>query len=587
MRIAVIDKDKCKPKNCFLCIKFCPEVRMGSEAVFEGEDGYPVISEELCTGCGICTKKCPFGAIYIINLPEELGEPVHRYGVNAFRVFGLPVPKENSVVGIIGSNGIGKTTVMKILTGNLKPNMGHYEGEAPSWGEIVERHRGREIQNYLEKLAEGAVKVSLKPQNVDRIPEKFKGTVRELLEKMGGGTGGTGDIGELLEIGHIMERKLDEISGGELQRVAIAVALTRKADIYCFDEPSSYLDIRQRLKMAKIIRKLAEDNSVIVIEHDLAVLDYLSDYAHVMYGKPGAYGIVSGLKGSRVGINEFLGGYLRAENVRFRKQGIKFEVKAPSDAWEGKTRYKFDSFTKEYGNFRLDVAGGGLRKGEVVGILGPNAIGKSTLMRVLAGEEKPSEGKLGWKLKISYKPQYIQTDFPGTVQDLVINTKGLDKELFNSQLKDKVQDLYEKEIPKLSGGELQRVSVALAMAKECDLCLLDEPSAFLDVEQRVEFADVIRRVTEKKEITTLVVDHDITMQDYVSDRLMVFDGEPGKRGRANAPESLRSGMNRFLKGMDITFRRDKETGRPRANKPGSQKDAEQKRKGEYYYAVVE
>ena len=103
MRIAVINKDKCQAKKCgWLCIKICPGVRMGEETIVKGEDGFPVISEELCTGCGICPKRCPFHAISIVNLPEELENPVHQYGVNAFRVFNLPVPKENNIVGIIG-----------------------------------------------------------------------------------------------------------------------------------------------------------------------------------------------------------------------------------------------------------------------------------------------------------------------------------------------------------------------------------------------------------------------------------------------------------------------------------------------------
>ncbi|NJE27135.1 ATP-binding cassette domain-containing protein, partial [Thermococcus sp. MV5] len=120
-------------------------------------------------------------------------------------------------------------------------------------------------------------------------------------------------------------RNIDQLSGGELQRVAIAAALLRNAHFYFFDEPSSYLDIRQRLKVARIIRKLANSGkAVLTVEHDLAVLDYLSDIIHVVYGKPGAYGIFAQPKGTRNGINEFLRGYLRDENVRFRPYEIHF-----------------------------------------------------------------------------------------------------------------------------------------------------------------------------------------------------------------------------------------------------------------------
>ncbi|MCD6522722.1 MAG: ribosome biogenesis/translation initiation ATPase RLI [Candidatus Diapherotrites archaeon] len=578
MRIAVIDKKKCQPKKCgYICEKVCPGVRMGDETITHEDTNIPVISEELCTGCGICVKKCPYNAISIVNLPEELERPVHQYGVNGFRLFGLPVPKEG-VVGIIGPNGIGKTTALRILSGQLVPNLGK---EHADWDEIIEYHRGKEIQKHLEKISKGEIVVSIKPQNVDLIPKHFDGTVEELLKK-------TNDIGniellvEKLELGGILKRRLDEISGGELQRVAIAVALGKDAQLYFFDEPTSYLDVKQRLVTAKIIREIVERGSVLVVEHDLAVLDYLSDNIHVVYGKEGVYGIVSGLKGVRVGINEFLDGYLKAENMRFRDHSIKFEVKPPADEWKGESLITFPHFRKTYESFVLDVSEGEIRKGEVIGILGPNAIGKSTFMKVLAGVEKPDDVSLSMKIKIAYKPQYLTSNFEGSVEEF-IDSVDINREIFDTYLKNDLVALYPKQVQELSGGELQRVAIAITMAKECDLCLLDEPSAFLDVEQRLRFADLIRKITEKTERSTIVIDHDITLQDYISDRLMVFDGIPGKRGLAHAPESMESGMNKFLKIMDITYRRDPETGRPRANKPGSQKDMEQKKSGKYYY----
>ncbi len=576
MRLAVLDRKKCvRGRGCnYECISYCPGVRMGQETIVKDEEGYPVISEELCSGCGICTKKCPYGAITIVNLPEEIGEPLHQYGTNGFRVFGLPVPKEG-VVGIVGSNGIGKSTVMKILSGQIIPNLGR---ASSSWQEVIERHRGQEIQSHLEALTGGELRVSMKPQNVDLIQQRFKGTVSELLER----EGGEFDLGRL-GIAHLADRDIASVSGGELQRIAIAVALSKDADIYFFDEPTSYLDVSQRLKVAKLIRSLSKEKKVMVIEHDLAVLDYLSDYIHVMYGKPGAYGIVSSLKSVRVGINEFLDGFLRTENMRFRKEAIKLPVKPPAAEWEGKEYQEYPPFSKSYRAFSLEADGGTLRKGEVIGILGQNAIGKSTFMRVLAGAEE-SKPPIGWSLRISYKPQYISSNYSGTVQMLIGESK-INREIFDTYLRDEVKELYNKQVSELSGGEMQRLGIVLALSRDADLCLLDEPSAFLDVEQRIRLSDIIRKVTEKQEITTMVIDHDITLIDYVSNRLMVFDGEPGKAGKAHAAEAMQEGMNKFLKKMGITYRRDPETGRPRANKPGSQKDTEQKRSGEYYYEM--
>jgi len=577
MRIAVIDRDKCQPKRCaYECMKYCPGVRMGEETIIKDVEGRPVISEELCSGCGICVKKCPFKAISIVNLPEELGRPVHKYGVNGFRVFGLPVPKQG-VVGIIGPNGIGKTTVLSILAGKLKPNLGNPEKES-GWDELIETYRGQEIQNHLEALKEEKLKVAFKPQNVDLITKRFKGTVKKFLKET---RERRFDLSPL-QLDGVMDHKASEVSGGELQRMAIAATLQKKADMYFFDEPSSYLDVKQRLAVARVIRGVAENRKVVVIEHDLAVLDYLSDYVHVLYGRKGVYGIVSSLKSVRTGINEFLEGYLTTENMRFRDHAIRFEVRPPHEKWKGVEYVTIPGFTKKYDSFKLEVKQGSLLEGEVIGIMGPNAIGKSTFMKVLAGMEKPTKGKIEKTRKISYKPQYISSDYDGSVGRLVTEAK-LNKEVYDHFLKREVEDLYEKQVSELSGGELQRVGIALTLAREADLYLLDEPSAFLDVEQRIRFAELIKKITEKRGCVTLVIDHDILFQDYVSNRMMVFDGEPGKKGRAHAPESMHSGMNRFLKEMKITYRRDPETGRPRANKPLSQKDVEQKKKGEYYY----
>ena len=124
-RVAVLDEELCKPKKCGLeCIIYCPVNKTGGQCIVQREeDGKAVISEDLCTGCGICVKKCPFEAIVIVNLPKELGqEKIHQYGINSFRLYHLPTPKKSSVVGLLGRNGMGKSTIVNILSGNLKPN---------------------------------------------------------------------------------------------------------------------------------------------------------------------------------------------------------------------------------------------------------------------------------------------------------------------------------------------------------------------------------------------------------------------------------------------------------------------------------
>lgn len=585
-RIAVVEREKCHPSKCSEeCANFCPVNRQGDDCiVIDHDESISQIDEELCTGCGICIKKCPFNAISIINKPEEAGQPVHRYGMNAFRVYGLPKPSKG-VVGLVGANGTGKSTLIKILSGHLVPNMGNYNKEVDV--ELaIDHFKGREISSYLEKVSKGEVKTSYKPQVVSNIPKAHSGKVSELLEKTNEKGSELEHYKEQLSLGKCWNRNLNEVSGGELQRIAIAAALSKEADVYFIDEPSSYLDIKQRLKTAKLIREIGEENTVMVVEHDLAILDYLTDYIHVLYGKPGVYGIVSTHKTSRKGINEFLEGFLEEENTRIRSYNINFEKKPPSTYYKGEESIKYPSFKKNYSEFELEAEAGEINKEEVIGIIGENAIGKSTFVKVLAGEEEPEEGHLDINAEISYKPQHVNLpDKPITVEQYINTRKNMDMQTYKSRMKRIIEDLYPKKLGNLSGGEKQRVAIAVALSKEADLCLLDEPSAFLDIEQRFKISKVIRKITEDREIATLVVDHDLLFQDLVSNRLMRFTGEPGKKGHAKPPVEMKEGMSNFLEEMDITMRREPGTGRPRINKKHSQKDQEQKKKGEYYYTV--
>jgi ATP-binding cassette subfamily E protein 1 len=584
MRIAVLNREKCVPLKCgWLCIKVCPGVRMGDKTIEQGPEGFPILAEQLCTGCGLCVKKCPVGAITIINLPEAIGRPLHQYGVNGFRIFNMPVPRQG-VVGLIGPNGIGKSTVLKILAGHLVPNLGNIGGEGGHWASVLEQYKGHEVFKYVEQLSEKRVKLSYKPQEVGKLADTYDDAVSGLLKKVDE-RGVVPELVKELELANCLDQKLSEVSGGELQRIAIAATAAKKADFYFFDEPSSYLDIRQRLRMARVIRKLGETASVFVVEHDLAVLDYLTDFVHIFFGKSGAYGIISGIKTGRSGINEYLDGFLKAENMRIREYSIRFAERPPASEWKGKKSYSYGEFAKKYPGFTMKAKEGEFKKGEVVGILGPNAIGKSTYMKVLAGIETADQGDPGLGVKISYKPQYIALEYDGTVTEMIGAEGNMDREFFYSELMKYVDDLLEKRVDGLSGGESQRLAIAVALAKEADVCLLDEPSAFLDIEQRLRLAQLIKRMTEKKEITTLVIDHDIVFEDAIANRLMVFEGVPGKRGTAGEPQPMRDGMNAFLKDVEITMRRDKESGRPRINKQGSQKDDEQKNSGEYYYSL--
>ena len=308
-----------------------------------------------------------------------------------------------------------------------------------------------------------------------------------------------------------------------------------------------------------------------------------------MFGSEGAYGIIAEPRPVRTAINVYLGGYMKEENMRFRDREIRFESRPPRGDWKAETLVTFDEITKRYPNFELTVRPGKLRKGEVVGVVGPNATGKTTFVKMLAGEETPTSGSVQGKWAVSYKPQYLESAYEGTVRELFLNAIGKKAEsgYFDTEILEplKVKGMLERDVSTLSGGELQRVAIALCLGRDADIYLIDEPSAYLDSNQRMEAAKTIRRIMEREARTGLIVDHDVYFIDMVSDSIMVFSGEPGRTGIGEGPFPMREGMNSFLKMVGITFRRDADTNRPRINKLDSRLDREQKSSGEYYYAI--
>ncbi len=590
-RVAVLDKELCQPKKCGLeCIKYCPVNKSGADCIILNEEIKKAqIDEDICNGCGICVKVCPFDAITIINLASELAtDKVHQYGINSFRLYKLPTPRKGEVVGLLGRNGMGKSTVVNILSGNLKLNLGNYN-EPPDWDDILKYYSGTELKSHFEKIKDNQIKASIKPQQVYNVAKAFDGTTKELLEKYDE-RGVSRDLVKELGLQNSLENHLKELSGGELQRLAVAVATSKEADFYFFDEPSSYNDVFQRTNVARVIHSLTKiGKSVMVVEHDLTLLDYLSDYVDVLYGEPAAYGIVSNILSTKVGINTFLDGYLANENVRFRDKKFTFDASSSTTEQfqQGEEIISYPLLEKKFPSFSVSIESGKVRKGEVLGIMGANALGKTTMMKMIAGVEKPDSGEIDKKVKISYKPQYLTSDVDVEVISVLDKANeipimgSIEEEQIVEPLK--IKKLYNKSVKNLSGGELQKVAVVSCLLQKADVYALDEPSAFMDVEDRIAIAKFIQKFVRSYGKSAIIIDHDLLLMDLISDSMVIFEGTSGVEGHATSPLSKTEAMNQFLKSLEITFRRDEKTLRPRVNKDASRLDKQQKDSGNYYY----
>lgn len=590
-RIAVVSGDRCKPKRCRQeCRKGCPVNKTGRQCIdVTATSKIAYISEILCIGCGICPKKCPFEAIQIINLPSNLDkDTTHRYSANSFKLHRLPMPRPGQVLGLVGTNGIGKSTALKILAGKLKPNLGRWD-QPPDWKDILIHFRGSELQSYFMRVLEDKVKAVIKPQSVDQIPKAVKGTVQQLLDKKDEKKEQEKYI-RMFDLVKLRTRDISELSGGELQRFACALACLQQADIFMFDEPSSFLDVKQRLNAGLSIRNLlSPDNYVVVVEHDLSVLDYLSDFICCLYGVPGVYGVVTLPSGVREGINIFLDGFIPTENLRFRPTNLVFKVAETTESEEVKRvrRYGYPDMEKVLGNFSLTVQKGEFTDSEIIVLLGENGTGKTTFIRMLAGMTPPESGAEVPQLNVSYKPQKISPTFDGSVQQL-LHAKIRDAYILPQFISDVIkplsmESLYDQSVKHLSGGELQRVAITLCLGKPADIYLIDEPSAYLDSEQRLITCRVIKRFILHAKKTAFIVEHDFIMATYLADRVVVFEGSPSVKTLATSPQILLTGINKFLKSLEITFRRDPINHRPRINKLHSVKDTEQKASGNYFF----
>jgi ATP-binding cassette subfamily E protein 1 len=609
-RIAIVNQEKCKPDKCKKeCINFCPPQLSGKEVIklTDIEDVGLVklsitkttdkkkiakIIESMCIGCNICVHKCPFNAIKIVNLPyENKADIIHRFGVNGFRLYKLPILRTNCVMGILGQNGVGKTTLINILSDILKPNF--ESSESFDIKKISSKFRGSVSFEYLKKLYSGKLKISIKSQKIKST--NFNSNVKTYLQFNNIDLEKYKDILEQLEIVNLFELNMDTLSGGELQRIMCGVTICSESDVYIFDEPSNYLDIKQRLLITKQIRNLINpDKYIIVIDHDLAILDYIADTMFILYGHPSAFGIVSNPLTTLDGINMYLDGYIPSENIRFRPDA--FNLKTPQEfndstlSNDTSNNIKYLGDTIEYPNFKLIIPDGSINLSSSINvILGSNGNGKTTFIKYLA---KKIEGLVSYKEQTLNITKYKSNELYLTVNQLFY--KFIMESYHNSTFIAEVvkpldiEEIKERRLDELSGGELQRVLIILCLGTPASIYLIDEPSANLDIEKRLIMIKVIKRFIINNKKCGFIIEHDMMMavsfaQEQTSNIILIDKVVNNSISLCNVSPllSFNVGINKFLKTLDITMRIG-EHNRPRINKLYSQMEKTQKETNNYY-----
>lgn len=583
-RHAIVDYNKCKPSKCNKeCAMKCPSNSSGKKCIviedIEDFGKKAMIYTDLCIGCGICIRTCPFNAISIVNIPHELSKDkiLYSYGENSFRVYNFPSIKKGQCIGLLGENGLGKSTILNMLSGSIKLD----DKKCKSL------FGGNELFKYMSLLNKNNITVSYKKQDITSYKKGISGEtiVNTLFSKI------NQEYINRFNLTKLADRAVKDLSGGETQQLLISLASSKKADSYLFDEPTAFLDIKQRVNAAQIISEKTEDSYVLCVEHDLCIFDYICDYVCCLYGEKNCYGVVTSLYSTFNGINNYIKGFLSVENIKTRQKPLTFRINTLDDTLLDESllhlaTYSYGSTKLSYETFSLDIEAGSFSTSDIILLIGENGTGKTSFINHIVNKQKN-----GWNfpdLTLSVKEQ---NPYDGLAVDMNVRTylqNKIGNMTVNYDFKSfilkplKIEDLYDLNMTELSGGQMQKIAIVEALGKESDIYLLDEPSAYIDVEDRLRVAKAIRQWIYFTKKTLFLVEHDLIMATTISDKIIVFSGEPATTCRASSPMNLSDGINLFLKNINVTMRKDMVTGRPRINKLDGVKDKEQKTIGKYY-----
>jgi len=483
-------------------------------------------------------------------------------------------------IGVVGPNGAGKSTILKIMAGLEQPSNGEARlSDGFTVGILMQEPKLNEEKTVLGNVQEGAGETMQKLQRFNEISEEMASPDADydrLLSEMG-------ELQEFLDhadawdLDSQLEQAMDalrcpppesavtHLSGGERRRVALCKLLLEKPDLLLLDEPTNHLDAESVLWLEQHLSKYA--GAVLAVTHDRYFLDHVAEWICEidrgrLYPYEGNYStylekkqerlsvqgkkdaklsrrlaeeldwVRSNAKGKRIKSKARLGRYeeMAAEAERTKKLDFE-EIQIPPGPRLGSLVLEAKDLNKGFGDRTLiDGLSFSLPRNGIVGVIGPNGVGKTTLFKTIVGLESLDDGelKIGDTVKLSYVDQ-SRGGIDPTKSLFEVVSDGLDYiKVGNVEMPSRAYvgafgfkgPDQQKAAGILSGGERNRLNLALTLKEGGNLLLLDEPTNDLDVETLGSLENALLEFPG----CAVVVSHDRWFLDRVATHILAYEG---------------------------------------------------------------
>lgn len=478
--------------------------------------------------------------------------------------FSLNIP-DGKVTSIIGPNGCGKSTLLRALARMMAPR----DGAVILDGEQIHQLSTKEVARRLCLLSQQPT--APEAMTVEDLAYRGRYPHQSLLQAPSGKDHAAVERAlELAGMTTLRHRPVDELSGGQRQRAWIAMALAQETDLLLFDEPTTYLDIAHQQEVLALVHRLnrEEGRTVVMVLHDINNAAMVSD--HIVALRDGK--IVSEGAPEDV-LNPVLLEQVfdvSCDVVTCRRANMPFSVPRSRITF-GKAEYPCDfsrctlctnHLCAGYARRAvLDDVSLDIPTGRISAIVGPNACGKSTLLRTIGRLLNPTDGGVTldglpvrdvshreFSRRLAVLSQGSVAPDGVLVHDLVAVGRYPYQRWYRQWSKDDeravqrameatgVADLRWRPVETLSGGQRQRVWLAMALAQETDVLLLDEPTTFLDIAHQVEVLDLVLELNRNEGRTVVMVLHDLGQACRYADYLVAM--KAGRVVASGAPSEI-------------------------------------------------